>query len=253
MAFLKNAINSFGRTKTIGVISIISIIVISYGLFFYLQNATESNIRNSLFEQQKQRQLDSTKAISERISSDLDSIMSRLQGLANSVYLQQGDLSSNKTKKLMKEYYLPVSTNFTTDRLVILNTSDISVDALALKGEQIFKGVNFSYRDWVGQTKSTFMPVFSNGYEGRDGKYRIAITYPIVNRETGKYIGLVGSTNTYYTILSTLWKYLQYQFAIPCSLRPSIGPIDSSNTNICGNSIFWKLYARSYRIQYGSK
>jgi len=56
MASLKNAINIFGRTKTIGIISIISIIVISYGLFFYLQNATESNIRNSLFQQQKQRQ-----------------------------------------------------------------------------------------------------------------------------------------------------------------------------------------------------
>ena len=38
------------------------------------------------------------------------------------------------------------------------------------------------------------MPVFSNGYEGRDGKYRIAITYPIINRETGKYIGLVGTS-----------------------------------------------------------
>ena len=82
MVFLKNAINIFGTTKTIGVIWIIAIIAISYGLFFYLQNATESNIRNSLFEQQKQRQVDSTKAISERISSDLDSIMSRLQGLA---------------------------------------------------------------------------------------------------------------------------------------------------------------------------
>jgi hypothetical protein len=69
MASLKNAINIFGRTKTIGVISIVSIIVISYGLFFYLQNGTESNIRNSLFEQQKQRQIDSTKAISERMLS----------------------------------------------------------------------------------------------------------------------------------------------------------------------------------------
>ena len=119
--------------------------------------------------------------------------MSRLQGLANSVYLQHGDLSSNKTKKLMKEDYLPLSTTFTTDRLLILNTNDISVDALALKGEQIFTGVNFSYRDWVKQTKSTLMPVFSNGFEGRDGKYRIAITYPIVNRETGKYLGLVAA------------------------------------------------------------
>jgi hypothetical protein len=33
------------------------------------------------------------------------------------------------------------------------------------------------------------MPAFSNGFEGRDGKYRIALTYPIVNRETGEYIG----------------------------------------------------------------
>ncbi|PWU82125.1 MAG: hypothetical protein DLM72_03440 [Candidatus Nitrosopolaris wilkensis] len=193
MAFLRNAMNIFRSTKAIVVISIIVIIVISYGLFFYLQNTTESNIRNSLFEQQKQRQLDSTKAISDRISSDLDSIISRLQGLANSVYLQEGDLSSNKTKKLMKEAYLPLSTTFTTDRLLILNTNDISVDALSLKGEQIFAGVNFSYRDWVKQTKSTLMSVFSNGYEGRDGKYRIALTYPIVNRETGKYLGLVAA------------------------------------------------------------
>lgn len=93
----------------------------------------------------------------------------------------------------MKEDYLPLSTTFTTDRLLILNTNDISVDALALKVEQIFTGVNFSYRDWVKQTKSTLMPVFSNGFEGRDGKYRIAITYPIVNRETGKYLGLVAA------------------------------------------------------------
>ena len=190
MAYLKNAINSFGRTKTIGIISIISIIVISYGLFFYFQTITESNIRNNLFEQQKQRQIDSTKALSERIGSDLDSITSRLQGLANSVYLQQGDLSSNKTKNMMKQYYLP-SIQIFVDRLVILNTSDVSVDALALKGEQLFTGVNFSNRDWVEQTKSTLMPVFSNGFEGRDGKYRIALTYPIVNRKSKEYIGLV--------------------------------------------------------------
>ena len=252
MAFFKNAINIFGRTKTIGVISIIAIIAISYGLFFYLQNATESNIRNSLFEQQKQRQLDSTKAISERISSDLDSIMSRLQGLANSVYLQQGDLSGNKTINLMKEYYLPVSTSFTTDRLLILNTSDISVEALALKGEQIFKGVNFSYRDWVGQTKSTFMPVFSNGYEGRDGKYRIAITYPIVNRETGKYIGLVAAlipTIQFFQHYGNIYNINSQYLAVLD--RQSVQLIHPLKTFV--GTPFWKLCARSYWTQYGSE
>jgi uncharacterized membrane protein YczE len=80
MVLIKKYPNLYGRkTKELAIVFIISIIVISYGLFFYLQNNTESNIRNSLFEQQKQRQIESTQALSQHISSDLDSIMARLQ------------------------------------------------------------------------------------------------------------------------------------------------------------------------------
>src|ERR671928_2217294 len=107
MALIKKYANLYGRkTKELAIVFIISIIVISYGLFFYLQNNTENNIRDSLFEQQKQRQIESTQALSRHISSDLDSIRARLQSLANSVSLQQGDILSNKTKKLMEEMYI---------------------------------------------------------------------------------------------------------------------------------------------------
>ncbi|HZD82451.1 MAG TPA: sensor histidine kinase [Nitrososphaeraceae archaeon] len=170
------------------------IIVISYGLFFYLQNNTESNIRNSLFEQQKQRQIGSTLALSQHIGSDLDSIMARLQDLANSVYLQQGDLlSSNTTKKLMEQMYVQMNNITTVDRLLILDENNIVRSNIVPKGEEAFVGINFSYTDWVRDTKNTLMPIFSNGFEGRDGKYRIAITHPIINNETGKYIGLVAA------------------------------------------------------------
>lgn len=76
-----------GRVKEISIISIILIIIISYGLFFYLQNITEHSIRSSLFEQQQERQVQATKAISEHIGSDLRLVMSILQGLADSAYL----------------------------------------------------------------------------------------------------------------------------------------------------------------------
>ena len=95
--------------KKIGIISIILVVIISYGLFFYLQYMTENNIRNSLFEQQKQRQIESTKALSQHVSADLDSIMARLQDLANSAILQQGDLSNNKTKKIAEERYFQIN------------------------------------------------------------------------------------------------------------------------------------------------
>jgi signal transduction histidine kinase len=46
--------------------------------------------------------------------------------------------------------------------------------------------------NWIRETQTQRKPVFSNGYLGLDGKYRIGLTYPIINRETGDYIGLVG-------------------------------------------------------------
>ncbi|MGC2427439.1 MAG: hypothetical protein WA421_10410 [Nitrososphaeraceae archaeon] len=48
-------------------------------------------------QQQKQRQIES---LSQYFGTDLDSIMVKFQLLANSVYLQQWDSLSNKTKKI---------------------------------------------------------------------------------------------------------------------------------------------------------
>jgi len=185
------------QTKEVAIIFFISLIVISYGLFFYLQNNTESNIRNSLFEQQKQRQIGSALALSQHIGSDLDSIMARVQALANTVYLQQGNLSSNlssnTTKKLMERMYNQMNNITKVDRLFILDENNIARSSIVPKGEEGFIGTNFSYRDWVMDTKNTLMPIFSDGFVGRDGKYRIAVTEPIINIKTGKYMGLVAA------------------------------------------------------------
>jgi hypothetical protein len=186
-----------GRIREVGIISIILIIGISNILLFYLQNITERDLRDSLFEQQKQRQLDSTKEISQHIGSDLSLVMSMLDGLENSIYLQQGELGVDKTRKLVQEKYNKF--NSIIDRLFILNKDDIMTLSLAPMGSDTFLGVDFSFRDWVKETKITLSPVFSNGYE-RYGAYRVFITIPIINRDTGKYV------NTYRRVFCTLWQ-----------------------------------------------
>jgi signal transduction histidine kinase len=178
-----------GRIKETLIISIVVIVILSYGLFFYLQSITESNIRYSLFEQQKMRQIDSTRDVSEHIGSDISLAVAMLDTLANSFYLQQGDVAGDGIKKLMKEKYIQFNTII--DRLFILDKDDIMVNSFAPLGSETFLGIDFSFRDWVKETKSGLTPVFSNGFERQD-VYRIFITYPIVNRETGEYIGLVG-------------------------------------------------------------
>ena len=178
-----------GRIKETVIISITVIVLLSYGLFFYLQSITENNIRSSLFEQQKMRQIDSTLSISEHIGSDINLAVAMLDTLVNSFYLQHGDVAGDGIKKLMKEKYTQFNTII--DRLFILDKNDIMVNGFAPLGSETFIGIDFSFRDWVKETRKGLIPVFSNGFERQD-VYRIFITYPIVNSETGEYIGLVG-------------------------------------------------------------
>jgi hypothetical protein len=59
-------------------------------------------------------------------------------------------------------------------------------------GENSFLGLTVTYRESVNEIKPQQIPVFSNGIEGRGGKYRMAISYRIVNNNPGKYLGIVG-------------------------------------------------------------
>jgi hypothetical protein len=201
MNFLKNIIRGdkrlFAREKTkkLAIVSIILILVISYSIFFYLQTITENNIKSSLIEQQRERQIESTRAISQNIGSDLDSIMARLQMLARTSELQRGQVSDNNTRALLEEVYHQITAITAVDRLFILDKNNIVKMNIVPKGENTFVGSNVSSLSWIKEAtadKKNGIPFFSNGYVGLDNKYRIVLTYPIINRQTGEYFGLVG-------------------------------------------------------------
>jgi signal transduction histidine kinase len=177
-----------GKVKQIGIISIISIVILSYGLFFYVQGITENNVKNSLFEQQKDRQLESVIGISQNIESDINLMILMLDGLANSAYFQHAELYSEQAKKLMEEKYQQFDT--IVDRLFVLDKNDVVTLSITQSGSETFVGNDLSLREWVSETRNTLRPVFSNGFE-RQGIYTIFITYPIINRDSKEYIGMV--------------------------------------------------------------
>ena len=182
------------NTKKATIVSIILIIAVSYGLFYYLQNNTETDIRNSLYQQQEQRQIESTEALSRHIGSDLGSIMSKLELLSNSATMQQGMLVGNRTTDLLDKAYRQINSITPLDRLFILDKNNTVTTSIVAKDLPKFVGVNFSDRGWVRETIDTQMPVFSNGFQGMDGIYRIAITFPIINENSGEYLGLVAAS-----------------------------------------------------------
>src|ERR687892_202002 len=197
MPKLKNIITSNifrPNTKEITILSIVLIIAVSYGLFFYLQNNTENNIRNSLFQQQRERQVEFTQTLSRHIGSDLDLIMSKLELLASSDTLQQENLVGNETTEVLEKIYHQINSITPLDRLFILDKNNVVASSIAAGDLPRYVGVDFSDREWVRETEDTLVPVFSNGFEGRDGIYRIAITFPILNENTGEYTGLVAAS-----------------------------------------------------------
>jgi hypothetical protein len=82
---------------------------------------------------------------------------------------------------------LSVTTVNTIDRIIVLNRDNLSVASLAANRQQSFTGISFSHRGWVKEAEARLQPIFSNGFLGRDGKYRIAFSYLIINLNSQKY------------------------------------------------------------------
>src|SRR5687767_5257435 len=163
------------KRKEIGIISVIAIIISSFGLFFYQQNITEQNIKASIFKEYKDRQIESTQIISQHIGSDLKLIMSILQGIADSPHFQQSELYGDKILQILKDKFSQVNDVAKVDGLFIVNEENIMTTHIVSEGQRSFVNINMSFRDYIQETKNTLKPVFSEGVTGIDGLFRMVL------------------------------------------------------------------------------
>src|SRR5215207_4053186 len=179
--------------RGLGILAVVLIIISSYALFFYFQNQTLQQLNSQLFEEQKERQRGSTQQIADFMGSDLTIVLSFLDGISNSKYLQEGQFYGQEIKQLATEKYAQMSE--TVDTLFILDAQDVAVVGTgnSSSGSSTIApvGNDLSFRPWVRETRDTLKPVFSQGFEHL-GEYRVIITNPVIDRETKQYLGLVG-------------------------------------------------------------
>ncbi|MDQ3726657.1 MAG: sensor histidine kinase [Thermoproteota archaeon] len=190
---MKEIIRNRWGIRGFGIIAVILIIISSYALFFYFQNETHKQLNSQLFEEQKDRQQGSTQQIANHMGSDLTLILSILDGISNSKYLQDGQFYGQEIQQLATEKYAQMSDR--VDSLFVLNNEDIVVggagNLTSGRNTIVPVGNDLSFRPWVRETHDTSKPVFSEGFEHL-GEYRVIITNPVIDRETKQYLGLVG-------------------------------------------------------------
>jgi signal transduction histidine kinase len=182
---------SLPRIYKIGIVSVISIVIFSFALFYYIQTVTEKNIQSNLITQQIDRQRAASKSLSQHIGSDLTLVMTVLDGLTNSGYIQAGDINSEKTNHLIQEKYKIIDD--VIEKIFVLDKNDMVTSGLSQSSTGEYLGADFSQREWVKEAKRDLKPVFSKGFE-RQGIYTIYIGVPVINRDNNQYIGLIGAT-----------------------------------------------------------
>jgi signal transduction histidine kinase len=121
-------------------------------------------------------------------------IVSILQGIADSPRFQHGELYGDKILQIGKDKFSQVNNISQVDGLFIVDENNIVTTHIVSEGKRSFVNIDMSYRDYIRDTKDTLQPVFSDGFKGIDGTFRIALSVPIINSDSGKYIGIVGVT-----------------------------------------------------------
>ncbi|WP_148686631.1 sensor histidine kinase [Candidatus Nitrosocosmicus hydrocola] len=191
---------------------IISLVIVSNIIYFYLQEQNEKNALDSLLVQHVSLQNQSAKSITNSIGSDLNSMLKMIENVAQmeamkNIVKNDSQLSDGKQQNAsgyilgflqdqIKSTYDDLSKK--ADRLYILDKNDVVIESYAPPGEDTFIGLDLSFRDYVNKTKETQQPVYSDFFKGADGINRITITYPVFNKTeySGQNMSLAGSVNS---------------------------------------------------------
>ena len=190
----------------LGIVGVIITGSITFGILALVQDATDANIRQSLFEQQKERQIETTRSLAQHVASDMDSILSKLEAFSNIMQLQQGDLSSVPVRQAAQEYFDKIKVTALVDHLYVIDRNGIIKIDMENSNtpNRPLQENNLSPMGFIQQTLNKKIAILSEGYQGTDGKYRISLTYPIINRENGNLLGIVTAS------LATIDFFAQY-------------------------------------------
>ena len=186
-------LSHFGNPLLSSIIISILIFSLAFGLYFFSRGSAEDSIRELLFEQQKQEQIENTQSLSNRIESDLDRVVMRLELLAREPGLQKGELTSQETSALLKQADTYINSRITPiDTLGLLNSSNILVN-ISPDEFRSYIGLDRSQTGYVEEVNKSWQPYISSGFAGALGRYIIAIGVPITNLETGSHVGIIAT------------------------------------------------------------
>lgn len=195
----------------ISILGIGLVILVAFGSYLAVQTATENNVRQALLDQQMQRQVDTVDSLSERVSSDINSITLKMQLLATNPLLQDGNFASSEVTALLKQQYLELNKVATVEGFGIIDNNG-KVANTGVDEQRQYIGTDVSDRDYLRGVREDMQPYVSESFIGLNGKRAFAVAVPIINRESGENMGT-----------------LRARFVVPDFFKPYQDDLHTSN------------------------
>lgn len=226
----------------------VMIIAVSYFFLFYQQYVAEQNIRDRIFLDYRNNQIETTKALSEHISSDLRLVSSILQGLSDSSYLQQGELYGDRVGNLIEKRFDQINNISKIDGLFIADKNNIITYNKVSEGQRSFVNIDISLREYVNETRNNLNPVFSNGFKGIDNTHKIALTFPIINMDSNVYQGMVGVEIPSVDFFSRYGNVYNVNSTFLVTYDRNLDYISTPRTNFLGQNLFGDQVQRFFHF-----
>ena len=178
------------RTYFIEIILVVIIIAVFFVVFTILE-LNQASVTESLLKKQANLQLIDNHVIALAVSSQLEDIETKIGDSAADLS-DVKNFQSEQTHSMLENTFQNVEQDFPDTILYLLDKNDIIIDGVNYNN-LTFNGKSLAYREDIKTVHSTLKEQVSNGFYGIDGKFRIAVSYPIFDKDKNL-IGIIGAS-----------------------------------------------------------
>ena len=184
------SLSPVGSGSRLSILGIVVVVAIAFGSYLVVQSVTENNVRQALLDQQKARQIDNTAHVADQIATDIRGTVKTLELLASHPRLQRGDFTSQETTALLEDAQDEIRGFNVIQNIGILDENNIQVNNSVEEAKQTI-GLDRSDQVYVIETRKRLEPYVSPAFTNALGDFVMTISAPIVNEETGAYLGML--------------------------------------------------------------
>lgn len=177
---------ALGKNKILwGLLGLIVISVVATGL--YINDFTKTNIRESLIVEKTEIQTIMTKSLAASVNSEFQRLLIDMKTISESTQIQES-LTSSQTQEYLSDSWDNINS---ITKISDIFLTDDSLTIVSQVNDEKFRLVGLNLQNIQSSEEFKTKPGYSGEIFSTDGVYRVLVSSPIIDSESGEFKGIV--------------------------------------------------------------